>query len=107
MMLYIPKIDNYLKILTDDEVKDFVLINFSECYKPTREKLCSKLNEEQKLTKVIESLYMFVTTPNEVKKYIEMMQSNFSDNCVHHYNFKKNDDQKQIKRIVKWVGKVS
>ena len=29
-MLYIPKIDDYLKILTDDEVKDFavkILVN--------------------------------------------------------------------------------
>ena len=29
-MLYILKIDNYLKIFTDEEVKDFVAINFSE-----------------------------------------------------------------------------
>ena len=28
-MLYIPKIDNYLEILTDEDVKDFVAINFS------------------------------------------------------------------------------
>ena len=39
-MLYIPKIDDYLKILTDDGVKDF---------KSAREKLYSKLNEEQNL----------------------------------------------------------
>ena len=26
-MLYIPRIDDYLKILTDEEVKDFVAIN--------------------------------------------------------------------------------
>ena len=29
IMLYIPKINDYLKILTDKEVKDFVVINFS------------------------------------------------------------------------------
>ena len=29
-MIYIPKIDDYLKILTDEEVKDFVEINFCE-----------------------------------------------------------------------------
>ena len=29
-MLCIPKIDNYSKILTDEEVKNFVAINFSE-----------------------------------------------------------------------------
>ena len=45
-MLHIPKIDDYLKFLTDDGVKDFVAINFSEYFKSTREKLYSKLNEE-------------------------------------------------------------
>ena len=45
-MLYIPKIDDYLKILTDNEVEDFVAINFSEYFKSTREKLYSKLSEE-------------------------------------------------------------
>ena len=29
-MLYIPNIDDYLQILTDEEVKDFVAIIFSE-----------------------------------------------------------------------------
>ena len=28
--MYIPKIDEYLEILTDKEVKDFVAINFRE-----------------------------------------------------------------------------
>ena len=45
-MLYIPEIDDYLKILTDDEVQDFVAINFSEYFKSTRERLYSKLNKE-------------------------------------------------------------
>ena len=36
-MLYIPKINNYIKILTDEEVKDFVAINFSEYFKSIRE----------------------------------------------------------------------
>ena len=27
-MLYMPKIGNYFKILIDEEVKDFVVINF-------------------------------------------------------------------------------
>ena len=35
-MLYIPKTGDYLKILTHEEVKDFVAINFSEYFKPTR-----------------------------------------------------------------------
>ena len=28
-MLYIPKTDDYLKIVTDEEMEDFVAINFS------------------------------------------------------------------------------
>ena len=64
-MLFISKIGNYLKIFTDDEVKDFVAINFSECFKFTREKLYSKLSEEKNLRKVAESIYIFQTTPDE------------------------------------------
>ena len=30
-----------------------------------------------------QSLFIFLTTPDEVEKYVE---SNYSDNCVHHYN---------------------
>ena len=85
-MFCIPTIDDYLKILTDDEMKDFVVINSGEYFKSTREKLYSKLSRKQNLRKVVESLYIFATTPNEVEKYFEMMQSNSSDNCVHHYN---------------------
>ena len=29
-MLYVPKIDDHLKILADEEVEDFIDINFSE-----------------------------------------------------------------------------
>ena len=43
-MLYIPKIGDYLTILTNDEVKDFLAINFSEYFKFSREKFYSKLN---------------------------------------------------------------
>ena len=32
-----PKIAKYLKIWADEEVKDFVVINFDECFKSTRE----------------------------------------------------------------------
>ena len=74
-MLYIPKIDVYLKILTDEEVKDFVAINFSEYFK--------SLREEQNIRKNAKSLYIFLTTSDEVEKYV---QSNSSDNCMHHYN---------------------
>ena len=43
----------------------------------------SKLNEEENLRKVGKSLSWFLTTPDKVKKYV---QSNSSDNCIHHYN---------------------
>ena len=45
--MYIPKIDDYLKILTDEEVKDFneyLAINFNEYFKSIR--------EDQNLSKV-------------------------------------------------------
>ena len=70
----------YLKILTDDEVKDFVAISFSEYFKSKIEKLNSKLSEEQNLRKVDEPLYIF-----EVEKYIEIMQSNSFYKYVHCY----------------------
>ena len=37
--MYIPKTDDYLKILTDDEVTDFVAINFSEHFKTIIEEI--------------------------------------------------------------------
>ena len=76
-MLYIPKIDDYLKILANEGVEDFIAINFSEHFKSKR--------EEQNLRKAVKSLYIFLTTSDEVEKYV---QSNSSDNCVHHYNVK-------------------
>ena len=85
-MLYIPKIDDYLKILTDEEVKYLVAINFSEYLKFAREKLYFSLNEEQNLRKVAKSLYTFLTTPDEVEIYVEIMQWNSSNNCVRRYN---------------------
>ena len=47
-MLYIPKIDDYLEILTDEEVKGFVAINFSKT-----------IREEQNLRKVANYLISF------------------------------------------------
>ena len=82
-MLYIPKIDDYLKILTDNEVKDFVAINFSEYFKSTRKNFYFKLSKKQNLRKVAESLYIFLTTPDEVENYVEIMQSNSSNKYVH------------------------
>ena len=74
-MFYIPNIDDYLKILTDEEVKEFVAINFSEYFKSIR--------EEENLRKVAKSLYIFLTTPDEVEIYV---QSTSCNNCINHYN---------------------
>ena len=84
-MLDIPKIGDYFKILTDDEVKDFVAINFSKYFKSTREKLYSKLTQEQNIRKVAELLYIFLTTSDEVEKDAKTMQSNSSDKYVYLY----------------------
>ena len=54
-MLYIPKIDDYLKISTGDKVKNYVTIGFSEYFKSGREKMYFKPN-------------IFLTTPDEVEK---------------------------------------
>ena len=48
-MLYIPKIDDYLEIVTDEEVKNFVVKNFNE---NTRKK--------ENLRNVAKSLYIFL-----------------------------------------------
>ena len=87
-MLYISKTGDYLKILSDVEVKDLVVINFnfSKYFKSTREKLYFKLSGEQNLGKFVESLYIFLTTPDEEEKYVEMMQSSSSNNCICYYN---------------------
>ena len=45
-MLYIPKVYSYLKTLTDDEVRDFVVINFGEYFNSTKQKLSSKPTED-------------------------------------------------------------
>ena len=57
-MLYIPKIGD-----------------FSEYIKSTR--------EDQNLRKIAKLLYIVLTTPDAVQKYV---QSNSSDNCIHCYN---------------------
>ena len=73
-MSYIPKIADYLKIFADEVVKDFEAINFSEYFKS---------REEQNFEKVAKSLYNFLTTPDEVEKYV---RSNSFDNCIRLYN---------------------
>ena len=72
-------------ILIDEELKDFVAINFSEYFKSTKEKLSSKLNKKENVRKVAKFVYISLKTPNEVENYL---QSNFADNCIHPYNAK-------------------
>ena len=76
-MLYIPEIDDHLKIVTNEEVKDFVAINFSEYFK--------SITEEENLRKVAKSCCFFLRAPDELKKYV---QWNSYDNCIKHYNVK-------------------
>ena len=37
VMLYIPKVDDYLEILIDEKVKNFVAIKFSKYFENIRE----------------------------------------------------------------------
>ena len=46
--MYIPKIDDYLEMFTNEEVEYFVAINFSE-----------SLKKAKNLRKVAQSLYFF------------------------------------------------
>ena len=61
--MYIWKIDDYLKILTGEEVKDVVAISFSKYFKSIR--------EEQNIRKDSKALYIFPTAPYEVEKYVQ------------------------------------
>ena len=58
-MFCIPKTGDYLKVLTDDEVKNVLVINFGEYYKSVGQKLYFKKN-----------LKKFA---DKVEKYIEIM----------------------------------
>ena len=62
-MLYIPKINVYLKILTDEDVKDFIALSFIQYFK--------SITEEQYLRKVSKLLYIFLTALDEVEKYVK------------------------------------
>ena len=66
-MLYIPEISDYLKFLTNDRVKDFLVINFHEYFKSKIEKLCSKLSKQQNQKKIVKLLYIFLAAPDEVE----------------------------------------
>ena len=55
-------------------------------FKSTRKKSYFKISEEQNLRKVTESLYIFLTSPDEVEKYAALMQSNSSDKYVYRFS---------------------
>ena len=89
-MLYVPKTVDYLKILTDHEVKDFLVINFGEYFKFTKRELYSKLNKKQNIKKVTESLYIFLTIPNAVEKHSDI------DDPLKNYDKKKSTRKEWI-----------
>ena len=78
-MVYIPKIRDYLKILTDEKVKDSVVINFSKYF--------ISIREEENSRKAFKLLYTFLTTSDKVKSTVQSnAQLSSSDNCIHCYN---------------------
>ena len=46
----------------------------------------SRVSEEQNLRKGAGSHYIFLSTSDEAKKYVQIMQSSSSDEYVHHHN---------------------
>ena len=117
-MFYIPKIADYLKIMTEEDIKTCSQ-TFDECFKYIKEKLHSKLGEEKSLRKVEESFLYFLETPDQVKKYgksIEKMseaelmtKSSSSDDCVHYFNIsilKLFDPELQLINIKPTVKKI-
>ena len=102
--------------MTDNEVRDFVVVNFSLYFKSTKEKSYSKLSEEQDLRKVAKSFYIFLTTLDEVQKHAKIIQLNPSDKYVHRYNIEVFsifepelqliNTKPMIRRTVNWVEKV-
>ena len=56
-------IGDYLKILANDEVKNFVAISFLEYF--------TSIREEENLRKVAKFLCIFLTTSNEVERYVQ------------------------------------
>ena len=63
--------------MTEENVKDFVVENLNEYFK--------SISDKQNLRKASKSLYISLTTPAEVKRYV---QSTSPDSYIHHYNIK-------------------
>ena len=59
IMLCIPWITYYLKVLSDKEVKNFVVKDFGECFKSTEEGLYSKLERKKTLEKLMNRFMVF------------------------------------------------
>ena len=81
-MLFIPQIGDYKnleKILTYDEVRDFVVLNFAENYSLNYMK--NKIRE-----KLLNLFISFPTTIDEVETTAKMAKSNYSDHCEHRYS---------------------
>ena len=61
----------FLFLGSDEEIKDCVVIYFDKYFQSATEKLYYKLSEEnksRKKKKIVESLYSFLTTSDEVEK---------------------------------------
>ena len=80
-MLDIPKIVRYLEILK--KKINFEAKIFDECFKSTKEKLCFKLKKEENLRKVVESFNTFLTTTDQEKKYVELIDKSEAKIMMH------------------------
>ena len=89
-MLYMPKIADYLKILTDKEEKLFAFTNYSDCFNSVRGKLYYKISEEKNIRRVAELFYTFLTTLDEVEKHFELIKKMFASKNYDAFNFSNN-----------------
>ena len=67
------------KILTYDEVRDFVVLNFPENY------ILNYMKNEIR-EKLLNRFISFLTTLDEVETTAKMTKSNSSDHCEHRYS---------------------
>ena len=67
IMLFVLTIAGYLKILTDDEVKDIVVLNLQK-------ENCVLNQVKKNIRKVAESFYTFSRAPDEVRKYVGLIE---------------------------------
>ena len=74
-MLYIPKIENYLETLTEENVEDLMDRIFGEYFESRKEDLYSKVDKETRknLRKVAEVFYTFLRTSDKMEKFDELL----------------------------------